>query len=173
MEFHENRYDMKVCFIGHRTIKRTEKLFTLLEETIISLINKGAKTFLFGSRSDFDHLAREVVTRLKEKYPKIKRVYVRAEYKYVNSTYENYLLNFYDETYFPQKLENAGRYSYVERNYEMVDQSAYCVFYYNENYVLPMTQSKSSMLRRNSGTKIAYEYAIKKKKQIINLFVGE
>lgn len=164
---------MKVCFIGHRTIKRTEKLVTLLEETIISLINKGANTFLFGSRSDFDHLAREVVTRLKEKYPKIKRVYVRAEYKYVNSTYENYLLNFYDETYFPQKLENAGRYSYVERNYEMVDQSAYCVFYYNENYVLPMTQSKSSMLRRNSGTKIAYEYAVKKKKQIINLFEGE
>ena len=29
---------------------------------------------------------------------------------------------------------------------------------------------KASILKRNSGTKIAYQYAVKKKKQIINLF---
>ena len=75
---------------------------------------------------------------------------------------EEYLLGFYEETYFPQKIEKAGKYSYVERNYEMIDESAYCVFYYDKNY-LPPTKT-------NSGTKIAYEYALRKKKTVINLF---
>ncbi len=83
-------------------------------------------------------------------------------------------LKSYEETYFPPKLENAGKYCYVERNYEMIDNSAYCVFYYNENYIASLKrQTKQRMLlsvRRSSGTKIAYKYATKKKKLIINLY---
>ena len=165
---------MQVCFIGHRTIKKTEGLKCLLKETIITLINKGVTTFLFGSMSEFDDLSWEVVTELKEKFPSIKRVYVRSTYPYLDKAYEEYILKFYEETYFPPKLEKAGKYSYIERNYEMINDSAYCVFYYNENYIPPIKrQNKHKLLlpsRRNSGTKIAYEYAKKKKKEIINLF---
>lgn len=153
---------MKVCFIGHRTIKRTEELIESLRERIEGLINKGGTTFLFGSMSAFDKLSWEVVSELKEKYPYIKRIYVRSAYPHISKTYEEYLLRFYEETYFPQKVEKAGRYSYVERNCEMIDNASYCVFYYNKNYI--------SSLKRNSGTKIAYEYAVKKKKRIINLY---
>ena len=46
--------------------------------------------------------------------------------------------------------------------FEMIDKSNYCVFYYNANY--------TPLKKRNSGTKIAYDYAVKKKKIIINLF---
>ncbi len=165
---------MRVCFIGHRTIHKTEELISSLRESILTLINKGVSTFLFGSKSDFDYLSWEIVTELKKEYPSIKRVYVRSTNPYIYKSYEEYLLNYYEETYFPPKLENAGKYHYVERNYEMIDNSTYCIFFYNENYIPPLKQPSNSIAsstpKRNSGTKIAYEYAVKKKKEIINLY---
>jgi len=163
---------MQVCFIGHRVIDEKEKLITRLQELILTLIKKGATTFLFGSKSQFDTLSREIVTELKKVYPYIKRVYVRSTNQYISKSYESYLLKFYEETYFPPRLERAGRCSYVERNYEMINNSSYCVFYYNENYTAPLKQSTKNTpsARRNSGTKIAYQYALKKKKEIINLY---
>lgn len=122
MEFHEHKdKSIKVCFIGHRTIRKDEELISLLKQTIIDLINKGATTFLFGSMSEFDDLSWEIVTTLIAKYPFIKRVYVRSAYQYIDKCYEKYLLESYEEIYFPPKLKNAGKYSYVERNYEMID----------------------------------------------------
>ena len=161
---------MKVSFIGHRNIKNNEELASSLKEIIIMLITKGATTFLFGSMSEFDDLSWEIVTELKKQYPCIKRVYVRSAYQHIDKSYEEYLLKSYEETYFPHKIENAGKFSYVERNYEMIDKSTYCVFYYNENYVAPYKRYSLLPSRRNSGTKIAYNYAIKKKKQVINLY---
>ncbi len=157
---------MQACFIGHRNIQKNEDLVSSLKNIITELINKGVSTFLFGSMSEFDEFSWKIVTELKEKYPFIKRVYVRSTYQYINKSYEKYLLKFYEETYFPKKLENAGKRSYVERNYEMIDHSTYCIFYYNENYVVPFSKSP----KRNSGTKIAYHYAVKRKKTIINLY---
>ena len=159
-----------VCFIGHRVIERTKELEFLLKETILALLKKGVTTFLFGSMSEFNCLSWEVVTELKKEYPYIKRVYVRSAYQYLDKAYETYLLQFYEETYFPQRLEKAGRCVYVERNYEMIDRSSYCVFYYNENYVALSKRPALFSSKRNSGTKLAYTYAIKKKKQSINLY---
>ena len=138
------------------------------------LIEKGVVTFLFGSKSEFNDLSWQIVTELKKVHPYIKRVYVRSGYQHIDKSYEKYLLKYYEETYFPFKLEGAGRYSYVERNYEMINNSTYCVFYYNKNYIPPLKQEykqdKTPQRRRNSGTKIAYDYALKKKKCIINLY---
>ena len=161
---------MKVCFIGHRTIEKTENLVGLLREVIISLINRGAKTFLFGSKSAFDDLSWQIVSELRETYPFINRTYVRSAYQYISKSYEEYLLESFEETYFPLKLERAGRCSYVERNYEMINSSDTCVFYYNESYVPVLKGNRAVEDSRKSGTKIAYEYAKKKKKEIINLF---
>ena len=165
---------MKVCFIGHRTFEETEELISSLKETVVTLIKKGVTSFLFGSMSAFDELSWKVVTRLREEIPYIKRVYVRSAYQYIDKSYEKYLLESYEETYFPSKIENAGKYSYVERNYEMIDSSTYCIFYYNKNYIPTLNRPpKNNILlpsKRNSGTKIAYEYAQKKKKEIINLY---
>ena len=69
------------CFFGHRKIEDSSELRTKLYDTIEKLIvNENIATFLFGSKSEFDALCHEAVTELKEKYPHIKRVYVRAEY---------------------------------------------------------------------------------------------
>ena len=165
---------MQACFIGHRVIQKSEVLISSLKQIILDLIHKGVTTFIFGSMSEFDDLSWEIVTVLKETYPFIKRVYVRSTYQYLDKSYEKYLLESYEETYFPPKLKKAGEFSYVERNYEMIDNSTYCVFYYNENYVVPLRQQlKHNVLltsKRNSGTKIAYNYALKRSKIIINLF---
>ena len=166
METHEYWCAMQVCFIGHRFIEQNEKLISLLKETVLLLIKKGATNFLFGSKSQFDDLAWEVVTLLKKDYPFIKRIYVRSAFQHIDKSYAKYLFEHYEETYFPPKLENAGKYSYVERNYEMIDNSDYCIFYYNKNHITKNGQQQ----QRKSGTKTAYEDAVKKKKQIINLY---
>ena len=156
---------MQACFIGHRRIGEKEKFSYLLREIVVELIHKGVKSFLFGSRSEFDHLAWQIVTELQQIYPDIQRIYVRSSYQEIDETYEEYLLKSYEGTYFPQQLKNAGKYCYVERNFEMIDKSTYCVFYYEaeKDGCLPKQP------QRKSGTKVAYQYAVKKKKTIINL----
>ena len=105
-------------------------------------------------------LCLELVTVIKEKYPHIKRIYVRAEYPYISEHYKDYLLESYEDTYYPEKILNSGRATYVERNYEMINESQYCIVYYDE------TNAPST---RKSGTKIALDYAIRKQKHIIVL----
>ena len=165
---------MKACFIGHKTIEKSEVLLSSLKETVLTLINKGVTTFLFGSNSEFNDLSWKIVTELKKEYPFVKRIYVRSTHQHLEKSYEEYLLKFYETTYCPSKIINAGKSSYVKRNYEMIDNSMYCVFYYNENYIPKLKYpAKYNMLlpkNRNSGTKIAYDYAQKKNKEIINLF---
>ena len=149
------------CFIGHRTINETEELKNELTELTERLIaEKGVDTFLFGSKSRFDGLCLETVTVLKEKYPHVRRIYVRAEFPEISEDYEAYLLAFYEDTYYPEKLTGAGKAAYVRRNREMVDGSKYCVFYYDESCV---------PTARKSGTKLALDYAAKQGKEIFVL----
>ena len=153
------------CFFGHRKINETEELKERLTEIIEKLIvDENVDTFLFGSKSRFNSLCQETVTEIKEKYPQIKRVYVRAEYPDINEHYKNYLLENYEDTYYPEKILNSGRAAYVERNYEMIDKSRYCIVYYDE---------LNAPTTRKSGTKIALYYAIKQGKQIIVLPIKE
>lgn len=147
------------CFIGHRKINETEIFKTKLKNTIEKLIvEENISIFLFGSKSRFNDLCYEIVTQIKEKYPHIKRVYVRAEYASIREDYERYLLSLYEDTYYPENIVGAGRAVYVKRNCEMIKNSNFCVFYYNEENA-PNT--------RRSGTKIAYDYALRLKKKII------
>ncbi len=92
------------CFFGHRMISETEELKSKLIEIIERLIvDKNVDTFLFGSKSRFSSLCLELVTKTKEKYPHIKRNYVRAEYPDINAQYTNYLLESYEDTYYPER----------------------------------------------------------------------
>lgn len=156
-----NKRDYACCFIGHREIEVTEELKSKVTKIIENLIKyNNVYTFLFGSKSKFDSLCRMIVTELKEKkYPHIKRIYVRAEYPHIDADYENYLLQSFEYTYFPKRVENAGRAAYVRRNLEMIDTSKYCVAYYIRTY---------TPINRNSGTKIAYDYAIENGSVVIN-----
>ena len=147
------------CFIGHRKINVTDELKEKLRVVIECLIvDENIDSFLFGSKSQFDDLCWDIVTEIKKKYSHIKRIFVRAEYPYIDESYKAYLLENYEDTYFPKSVLGAGKASYVKRNCEMIDNSRFCIVYYKEDYT-----PKS----RKSGTKIAFAYAEKKKKSII------
>ena len=162
------------CFFGHRKIDATDGLISRLREIVEDLItDKKVDTLLFGSKSAFDELCLQVVTEFKKKYPHIKRIYVRAEFPYIDESYTEYLLQSYERTYYPERMINAGKAAYVERNCEMIDNSSYCVIYYDENYKPPRRRnSKRDVFdyQPSSGTKLAYDYAIKKNITVINLF---
>ena len=166
--------DKACCFFGHRKINETPELTERLEAVIESLIKeKAVNIFYFGSKSEFDSLCLKVVTDLKEKYPHIKRIYVRAEFPYIDDSYKKYLLESYEDTYYPEKMINAGRAAYVERNYEMIDNSSYCICYYDENYAPPRRKnSRWDLLdyQPKSGTGMAFDYANKRNLMIYNVF---
>ncbi len=149
------------CFVGNRETEETEELKSKLFEIVENLVvEKNVDTFLFGSKSRFNSLCYDVVDELKEKYPHIKRIFVRAEYPNISEDYRKYLLEFYEDTYYPESVLSANRAVYIKRNYEMIEKSHYCIFYYNEKF---------APTKRKSGTKIALDYAIKKGKEIILL----
>ena len=67
----------------------------------------------------------------------------------------------------------SGKASYVERNQAMIEDSDFCIFYYDENYHPEMrkySKKNCSFYQPKSGTKLAYIYAIRKKKTCINVF---
>lgn len=68
----------------------------------------------------------------------------------------------YEETLFPKKIIGAGGSIYIERNFEMINNSRFCIVYFDE-------QNMSE--RRKSGTGIALDYAVKKGKRIIKLSI--
>lgn len=179
---------MTVCFIGHRTIVNSEQVKVKLFDALSTLIEKGADTFLFGSRSDFDYLCWEVVTELKEKYPRLKRINYTAPHEVAFTSKEERECSEqffsqmvgckvhytdYEETVSSQKALKANKNSYIMRNQEMIEGSDMCVFYYDKDYLPPKRkQSKRSVLdyQPKSGTAVAFAYATRKKKVIINLY---
>ena len=139
--------EKKCCFVGHRTIVASEELTENLTKTIERLIaEEGVKYFLFGSRSQFDDLCHGIVTELQKEYPHIVRVAytrrseyaVKAEEKVkMERTWASVLkrdvkLKDYDAEVQSDKVFSAGKASYVERNQEMIDDSDFCIFYYDE-----------------------------------------
>ena len=75
----------KICsFFGHRQIMHVEELrerTTSLVERLI--VEKGYSIFLFGGFGEFDELCYHIVSHLKEKYPKLKRIYCVHDEKYL------------------------------------------------------------------------------------------
>ena len=178
---------IKSCsFIGHRKIEITEELKSRLYNLIDELISKhGVTEFLFGSRSEFDSLCYQIVTEIKKRYPNIIRISYTCKHEtcplekdkdywkkiYTQINIDN--IQFFDKEFEHKTKYSSGKASYVERNFAMIDDSCYCVFYYNENYgnEWKKTANKSAEIyQAKSGTKLAYEYAVKCKKIIYNIF---
>ena len=151
------------CIIGHRDFEKTEELEIKVKNIIAELIKKEkVATFLFGSKSKFTDFCYDIITEYKNNYSNLKRIFVRAEFPVISEDYYNYLKTFYEDSYFySEKLIN-NKFSYIKRNQAMIDKSDFCIFYFNANY-LPKTKTQS-------GTRIAYEYALKKEKTILNVF---
>ncbi len=165
---------MKACsFFGHRDTEQTEELKQKVRETVERLIvEEDVDTFLFGSRSKFDELCHMVVTELKEKYPHIQRIAYLCKHETACSvgagmglkqrikklTGRDVYVPEYEDIRKSDRVNSAGRASYVERNQLIIDDSNIVVLYLIENK------------NKQSGAKIASEYAQKKRKEIFNIF---
>lgn len=159
------------CFFGHRKIDETPELKEKIVSIVENLIMKrGVDTFLFGSKSEFNSLCYNVVSKMKESYPHIKRVNVRAFCAEADGEYISFLLSRYEMTFQPENI--FGKASYVQRNREMINMSKYCIVYYDVNYLPPRKKGKKLLhaYQPESGTAVAHTYAMKKGKEIINVF---
>jgi hypothetical protein len=77
-----------------------------------------------------------------------------------------------EEEYEQKNKYTAGKASYIERNQAMINNSDYCIFYYDENYRPKLRkQSKRDIgyYQPKSGTALAFDYAKRKKKVLINV----
>lgn len=161
-----------VCsFFGHRNIDYNDEIKIKVKTILIKLIEEERVVkFLFGSKSLFNQLCYDVVTELKMVYPQICRIAYPCksetaqlvgqtdfyEKAYFNVSGKKIQLKEYEEIFEDGSLWHAGKASYVERNCLMIKHSDFCVFYFRSDYT-----------DKKSGTKLAVEYAKRKKKKII------
>ena len=179
----------KTCsFFGHRNIQITQNLKTELYNLIKMLIEKNnVTTFLFGSRSNFIDLCHQIVTQLKANYPNIKRIAYPCQHEMCILERDKPL---WEDTFFKvfkkqiefntyeQEVEFkekyiSGKAGYLKRNQAIINASDYCIFYYDKNYLPPKRKASKSAVNTyqpQSGTAIAYNYAIKTQKTTINVF---
>ena len=162
-----------VCFIGHRKINDTPQLRKNLNDLLKKLISEGITNFIFGDHSEFNNLCYEIVTELQKEYPHIRRIHFRKDYEEPNDYTMKILLTGFEDSICPKGVSNAGLASYAERNQAMIRESDICIFYYDENY-LPkrrkMSKHSISDYQPKSGTAMAYEYSVRKNKNIINVY---
>ncbi len=142
---------------GHSEIEITQELEQKLFVTFEDIINKGCEFFYFGGFGMFDDLCHKVVTKLKEKYPHIKRIYCLLDPRHQRVSKRPRWLKDEDyEEFVYLDLDFDWWYQRIYcRNCAMIDRSDIAVF-----YVEP---------KENSGAYKAYKYAVKKKKVLINL----
>lgn len=164
---------MTCCFIGHRRIKHKKELASRLRDNICYLLEQGVATFLFGDHSEFNTLCYEVVSELREVYPKIRRIHYRTDYPDADAYTMQLLLDGYEDSICPDGVAAAGKAAYVERNQAMIQASDFCVFYFNNEY-LPASRKESkkaiTSYQPKSGTGVAFDYAKAHGRTIINLY---
>lgn len=152
-----------IAFIGHRDLTVTKRLVIdldlILEEKIML---ENAKYFLFGSKSKFNDLCYNRVSKYKRAVPGLVREYIRADYEFLSEKYADFLNERYERTEYPSALKNSSENRYIKRNKIMIDRCDILITYYDANYV--------SARGYRSGTAIAVEYAKRKRKKVINLF---
>ena len=150
--------NISTCSIfGHREIEITKELEDRLITTFEDLINQGCVYFYFGGFGMFDDLCYKLISKLKEKYPHVQRIFCLYDPRHVKvSKRPNWLKNEEYEDYIYLSLSFDYWYNRIYyRNCAIIDISDFIIFYV-EN-------------RENSGAYKAFKYANIKKKNYVNL----
>lgn len=150
----------KTCsFFGHREIIVTKELKQKLRDIIENLITKeNFVIFFFGGFGEFDNLCHEIVTKLKNKYSFVKRIYVCEDYNFVDRPHKRpkWLTKKDYEEFIYLDMRYTGFYQKIYfRNIEMIEQSDFILFYVNNT--------------ENSNAYKTMQYAKRKKKTFINI----
>ena len=152
---------LTISFFGHRKI--IEKYVReRLQDALLKIVKNNCDiSFLIGSHEDFDALILSIARELRKEYKNIQITVVfttltilkkdsETGYAIANS-FDDVHTMIYDieEEYFKRQITVS--------NQRMVDESDIVICYVDMN-------------ERQSGAKMAVEYAMKKNKEIINLF---
>ena len=150
-----------------------EELRSALRALLLELIRAGATEFAFGDHSQFNDLCYDAVTALREEYPQLRRVKYRTGDPELSDYAKRFFLDGYEDSICPAGAAAAGRAAYIQRNEAMIRDSDVCVFYYDPVYSPPRRRaSKHSVTdyQPQSGTAVAYAYAVKQGKRVVNLW---
>lgn len=164
---------LRVCVIGHRKVRNMEQTKEdFLEQIKIIKNHCNRLDCLFGSKSEFNNLCYDVINNLKKELMNIRSVFYRCKHEtawlYGHNDIDRNFIPFisdesvfhkYDEIILSEHLLETTKNTYIQRNFNMIDGSDICIFYFDE-----------MSAKFNSGTRIAYDYARRKQKVIINLF---
>ena len=151
-------YEKSCSVFGHSKIEITKELENNLKSTFKMLITQeNVKYFYFGGFGEFDDFCHSIITELKNEYSEIYRIFCLSNPRHQRLSKRPKWLK--DEDYEEiTYLDLNFDYWYTRiyyRNCEIIDRSDFVVFYVNHT--------------EKSGAYKALQYAIKKKKQIINI----
>lgn len=148
------------CFTGHRNIptEQMDRLYALLDETILALREKGVRTFRAGGAMGFDTVAALRVLYLKSIGHDLELALVlpcrdQSSRWSKNAVLDyNFILSRADSIVY--LYDTYNRFCMLERDRALVDGSGYCVSYLTQN---------------RGGTAYTVSYALKKHLELINL----
>lgn len=140
---------MTVTFCGHADENYGDNIQQKLYNEIETVINKGANKFFLGGYGCFDRIAASAVWSLKKNYPHIQSFLIIP---YLNRQYDT---DKYDGTLYPPIESIPKRYAILKRNEWMIRESEIVIAYVCHSW---------------GGAAKTLEYAVKRKKYIINLF---
>ena len=146
------------CF-GHSDVDITNDLIERTRAEIEKAVEDGVRIFMFGGRSRFDDLCYDLVTEKKNADPQlnIKRVFCFALDKQRRKPPSWFIKKEYEALECPTKDFDYWYSAIYFRNLAMIDKSDLILFWVEE--------------RENSGAYKTYLYAVKKHKNIVNLFI--
>lgn len=121
----------KICaFFGHRTVDTD--ISDALHDAIRKAITEyGVRTFCCGNKGEFDRMAAKTAFQLKQEFPDIEIIYVRA---YLPKSGEK-LPECYDASIYPEGLEDVPkRFAVSRRNMWMARNCDMAIAYVNHTY---------------------------------------
>ena len=155
-----NNINTACCFTGHRAVptEHASRLYSLLDETILSLAEDGVTTFRAGGAMGFDTLAALRVLYLKSQGHPLRLELILPcknqtdrwpreavlDYNFILSRADS--VTYISETYDPHCM--------LARDRALVDGSSHCISYLTKN---------------RGGTAYTVAYALKNKLTLINL----
>ena len=151
------------CFTGHRNIKNPDKIRRKIKKTALELIDRGVKAFSIGGAYGFDCLAGEEILKIRQYMPSLYflvilpcpfEIFTHKWNEEDKQKLEYIMLNAF--TSFPLQNEYT-KDCYKKRNQHLINNSRYCVCYYDVN-------------NSRSGTAQTVRMAEKKGIEIINMF---